>query len=110
VNAYFGNHRLAKGLARQSLRGGAISIAARAINALVQIGSALFLARLVTPEDYGLVAMVTALTGFAPVLVDLGTRDAVVQRAGITEGEVSAAQGCWNERHPNRASISTAVL
>jgi PST family polysaccharide transporter len=44
----------------------------------------------VTPEDYGLVAMVTAVTGFAPSLVDLGTRDAVLQRIGITEGELSA--------------------
>jgi PST family polysaccharide transporter len=34
--------------------------------------------------------MVTAFTGFAPILVDLGTRDAVAQRDKITPGEVSA--------------------
>jgi PST family polysaccharide transporter len=34
--------------------------------------------------------MVSAVTGFAPLLVDLGTRDAVVQRAQIKKGEVSA--------------------
>jgi PST family polysaccharide transporter len=65
-------------------------VVARAVNAVVQVGCILFLARLLAPEDYGLVAMVTALTGFAPVLVDLGTRDAVVQRAHVTEKEVSA--------------------
>jgi PST family polysaccharide transporter len=90
MNAFFGIHGSQEGLGRQSIRGGIISIVARATNAVVQIGSVLFLARLLTPEDYGLVAMVTALTAFAPALVDLGTRDAVVQRDRITEGEVSA--------------------
>jgi PST family polysaccharide transporter len=67
-----------------------LSIAARGINILVQVGSVILLARLLSPEDYGLVAMVTAITGFAPVLVDLGTRDALVQRDRITQAEVSA--------------------
>jgi PST family polysaccharide transporter len=89
MSAYFDNSELQEGLTGRSLRGGAISIIARAVNAVVQVGSVLFLARLLTPEDYGLVAMVTALTAFAPALVDLGTRDAVVQRASISEGEVS---------------------
>jgi PST family polysaccharide transporter len=73
-----------------AIRGGATSILARAVNAGIQLGSAAILARLLAPEDYGLVAMVMALTGFGPVLVDIGTRDAVVQRASVTEGEVSA--------------------
>jgi PST family polysaccharide transporter len=34
--------------------------------------------------------MVLAITGFAPMLADLGTRDAVVQRPRITEGEIAA--------------------
>ena len=89
MNIYFEEHKPKEGLGRQSLRGGAFSVTARAVNALVQVGSLLFLARLLTPEDYGLVVMVTALTAFAPMLVDLGTRDAVVQRARITEGEAS---------------------
>ena len=91
MNIYFEEHKPKEGLGRQSLRGGAFSVTARAVNALVQVGSLLFLARLLTPEDYGLVVMVTALTAFAPMLVDLGTRDAVVQRARIT---VSLRRGC----------------
>jgi O-antigen/teichoic acid export membrane protein len=77
-------------LGLQSVRGGAVSTLARAVTAVVQVGSVLCLARLLTPEDYGLVAMVTTFTGFAPVFVDLGPRDAVVQRPRITESEVSA--------------------
>jgi PST family polysaccharide transporter len=90
MNPYFADVGSRDGLGRQSLRGGAISLTARAVNAVTQIGSILCLARLLSPEDYGLVAMVTALTGFAPAVVDLGTRDAVVQRAGLTERDVSA--------------------
>lgn len=87
---YFDDHRIEEGHGSRSLRGGAVSVIARGANAFIQIGSVLFLARLLSPEDYGLVSMVAAVTGFAPVLVDLGTRDAVVQRGRVTRGEVSA--------------------
>jgi len=89
MSNYFGENKAQEGHGRQSLHGGAFSLAARGINAVVQVGSVLFLARLLSPEDYGLVAMVLAVTGFAPVLVDLGSRDAVVQRERLTPGEVS---------------------
>jgi PST family polysaccharide transporter len=100
MNLYFDDLAARDDLARRALRGGATMVMARVVTAVIQVGSVLCLARLLTPEDYGLVAMVVALTGFAPVFVDLGTRDAVVQRAGITEAEVSAlfwitvATGC----------------
>ena len=90
MDAYFGENKPQQGHSERSLRGGAVSVAARGINAVVQIGSVLFLARLLSPVDYGLVGMVTAFTGFAPVLVDMGTRDAIAQRAHISRGEVSA--------------------
>jgi PST family polysaccharide transporter len=47
------------------------------------------LARLLSPHDFGLVAMVTALVLFAPILVDLGTSDASTQKSHITRTEVS---------------------
>ncbi len=90
VSAYFSDNKSEAGHGQRSVRGGAVSLAARAVNAAIQIGSVLFLARLLSPEDYGLVSMVAAITGFATALVDLGTRDAIVQRARITEGEISA--------------------
>jgi PST family polysaccharide transporter len=90
VDAYFEDNRPIEGHANRSLRAGAVSIAARWVNTMVQIACVLILARLLSPEDYGLVAMVVAFTGFAPGVVDLGTRDAIVQRTRITGGEVSA--------------------
>lgn len=90
TSIYFKDNVTEEGHGRRSLHGGAISLLARAVNAALQIGSILFLARLLAVEDYGLVAMVMAITGFATALVDLGTRDAIVQRHSITEGEISA--------------------
>lgn len=90
MNSFFQENRLEADHGKKSLRGGLASVSARAINAFVQVASILFLARLLTPEDYGVVSMVTALTGFAPLLLDLGTRDAVVQRPNIRESEMSA--------------------
>lgn len=87
---YFVSNEADEGHARRVLKSGAVTFAARITNALIQIGSVLFLARLLSPEDYGLVSMVAAIVGFAPLVVDLGTRDAVVQRPVITEREVSA--------------------
>ena len=90
MNRFFGDNKVEEGHGRRSIRGGLFSVIGRGVMGLAQLGSILFLARLLSPEEYGLVAMVTALTGFAQILVDLGTRDAVVQREHITEGEVSA--------------------
>jgi PST family polysaccharide transporter len=67
-----------------------VSIGARIINALVQIISVVILARMLSPEDYGLVSMVGAIIGIAPLLIDLGTRDAVIQHRHITPEEISA--------------------
>jgi PST family polysaccharide transporter len=86
---YFGENKPREDFGRRSLRGGVVSIGARAINALVQIASVVVLARLLSPEDYGLVSMVGAIIGIAPLLIDLGTRDAVIQQRHITRQEIS---------------------
>jgi PST family polysaccharide transporter len=90
VTNYFGENKPREDFGRRSLRGGMISIGARVINALVQMISVVVLARLLSPEDYGLVSMVGAIIGIAPLLIDLGTRDAVIQHRHITPEEMSA--------------------
>jgi polysaccharide transporter, PST family len=90
MSDYFSDNQPDAKLGRKSLRGGAILIVARAVNVFLQISTTFILARLVTPHDYGLVAMVSALVGFAPMLIELGTTDAAVQKDRITEVEVSA--------------------
>jgi PST family polysaccharide transporter len=65
-------------------------VAARGVNVFVQVGSTILLARMLSPHDYGLVAMVSAIVGFAPMLIDLGMTDAAVQKPSISRNEVSA--------------------
>ena len=81
---YFGDNRSGAEHSQQSVQSGIFAIASRGIGAFVQIGSTIILARLLSPEDFGLVSMVAAFTGFIPMLSDLGTRDAAVQRPTIT--------------------------
>jgi len=88
--SYFDDTASSHDLNRRSLRGGAISMVAQAANVVTQLISTIILARILVPEDFGLVAMVSAVIGFATIFVDLGTRDAVTQRGSVDEGEVSA--------------------
>ena len=66
-----------------------IFIAARGANIFVQLASTILLARILTPHDFGLVAMVIALTGFAPMLIDLGTSEASTQKTHISQADIS---------------------
>ena len=59
------------------------------VNTVLQVGSTILLARLLGPHDFGLVATVAGLVGFAPLLIDLGTMDAVSQKTQITHDEIS---------------------
>jgi polysaccharide transporter, PST family len=87
---YFGAAEAGHDLSQKSLRGGASSMIGQGGNVAIQVLSTIVLARILLPEDFGLVAMVLALTGFASIFIDLGTRDAVSQRGHVTEGEASA--------------------
>lgn len=86
---YFENLTQSEELGRRALRGGAVAVASTYGNAVLQLVSAIILARLLTPEDFGLVALVTVLTIFAPVLIDFGLADAIAHRTQITQGQVS---------------------
>src|ERR1700722_19030404 len=93
AEAYFEAHKAPErstGGGPHALRGGAISVAMQYGNAVLQIVSAIVLARLLTPEDVGLVALIIILTSVAPSLIDFGLGDAAVQRLKITEAQVSS--------------------
>jgi PST family polysaccharide transporter len=90
MSSYFDDHSVTPDHGRRSLRAGAVVLSARVLIIIIQLLTFLILARVLSPEDYGLVGMVTAITVFAPLLVSLGTPDAVVGRARITEREISA--------------------
>ncbi len=88
-DAFFDTTHLGKQLKTRTIRGGAITMAAQVLHLFIGIGSTLVLARLLTPQDYGLVAMVTTVTGFATFFKDLGLAQATIQRKAITNDQVS---------------------
>jgi len=87
---YFEDHKESRGLGRLALRGGIVSVAMQYGNGALQIAATAILARLLAPEDFGLVAIVLVLTSFAPLLIDFGFGDATAQRSKITRSQVSS--------------------
>jgi O-antigen/teichoic acid export membrane protein len=73
----------------RSVRGGALSVAAQVSQVLLQTISAVVLARLLMPSDFGLVAMVTGITAIAVGFADLGLTEATIQRKEISHDQVS---------------------
>ena len=90
MGSYFEDLDASPDLGRLAKRGGVASVAGVYGNGVLQIVGAIILARLLTPEDFGLAAIVMVLTQFAPLLIDFGTGDATIQRRKITHGQVSA--------------------
>lgn len=87
---YFQDHRASEDVGRIAVRSGIASVAGVYGNGILQITSAVVLARLLTPSDFGLTAIIMALTSFAPLLIDFGVGDATIQRSRITHGQVSS--------------------
>lgn len=55
---------------------------------VISFVSNIILARLLMPEDYGLVALITVFVGFADVLVDGGLGNALIQKKDIKEIDI----------------------
>jgi O-antigen/teichoic acid export membrane protein len=78
-----------KDLKERTLRGGIAKLCAQGANFFLRVGSLMVLARLLDPKDFGLVGMVTAVTGVFSLFKDAGLSMATVQRATITNEQVS---------------------
>ncbi len=89
VEYYFQEQGISRDTGQRALRGGIISVVGGYGNAALQLVASVVLARLLTPDDFGLVAMITALTSFAPLLIDFGLADVTVQKSRINHGQVS---------------------
>src|SRR5882724_10234393 len=76
-------------LKEKTIRGGFARMVAQAANFVFRIGSLMILARLLDPKDFGLVGMVTAFTGVLNLFRDFGLSTAAVQRATVSEEQMS---------------------
>jgi len=73
-----------------AIRGSFLTTAAQACQFVLQMGSTVILARLLTPEDYGLIAMVGAVTSVLSYFGDLGLSDASIQKVDISSDQLSS--------------------
>lgn len=76
-------------LKERAIRGGLAKICAHAANLLLRMGSLMVLARLLQPIDFGLVGMVTAVTGVLGLIREFGLSTASVQRVAISDDQMS---------------------
>ena len=66
-----------------------MTLGSQGVMFVLQLGSTMILARILTPYDYGINAMAVAITGFANIFSNLGLSTATVQRSDITHEQVS---------------------
>ncbi len=80
---------MGKGLRRRAVRGAGVAIAGSASNFVVQMGSVIILARLLTPSDFGIVTMVATFSLFLRSFGVNGFTELIVQREELTDSLAS---------------------
>jgi O-antigen/teichoic acid export membrane protein len=86
---FFQTDHLKAGLKERAVRGGGITVFTRITDYVLQLVGTVILARLLSPEDFGLFGMVVAISGFFYLFKDLGLSDATVQSDSINHSQVS---------------------
>lgn len=85
----FDTTHLQADLKGHTVRGGVKTFGAQGFGFILNVASVAILARLLTPHDFGLVAMVTAVTGLLAMFKDAGLSMATVQQETVTHEQVS---------------------
>jgi O-antigen/teichoic acid export membrane protein len=88
-NNIFQTEHIESELKRVTVHGGLVTVAAQACLFALGMGSTMVLARLLTPSDFGLIAMVSVVTGFVTLFKDLGLSAATIQRENIDHTLIS---------------------
>jgi len=76
-------------LRNKTIRAGFANLSGRSVVVLLRIVSIVTLGRLLSPRDYGVVAMVTSFTGILSLLSGFGLLQAAIQRDTMTEERAS---------------------
>jgi PST family polysaccharide transporter len=87
-------------LGTRAARGTVITLAGQATQVLLQMTSVVVLARLLSPHDYGLYAIVVTIVGIGEIFRDFGLSSAAIQAKILTDGQrnnlfwLNSAIGC----------------
>src|SRR5215813_1458249 len=76
-------------LKEKVIRGGAAKLVGQALSLLLRLGTLIVLARIIDPSDFGLVTMVTAVTGVFDIFASGGLSAATIQKADVSHAQIS---------------------
>ncbi|MCK5308095.1 MAG: oligosaccharide flippase family protein, partial [Zetaproteobacteria bacterium] len=76
-------------LKHASVRGGVITFGAQLIKLILNMAVTIWLAHILIPEDFGLVAMVMVIVNFFVLFKDAGFSTATIQQETVTHEQVS---------------------
>ncbi len=85
----FTTEHLNRDIRQHSIRGGFAAVFAQGARFGLRTVSTIVLARLLTPADFGLIAMVLTVTNFAMMFKDAGLVTATLQQSSISHEQVS---------------------
>lgn len=71
-------------LANRTARGAAVTLGGQAVRTVLQMASIVVLARLLSPRDYGLLALVLVVVGVGEILRDFGLSTAAIQAKSLS--------------------------
>ena len=77
-------------IVKSAFRGGMWLSAFTFVSQAISWGATLVVARLLSPADYGLMAMATILTGYVEIFYELGIGAAIIQREHVSDEELSS--------------------
>ncbi|WP_370390809.1 lipopolysaccharide biosynthesis protein [uncultured Winogradskyella sp.] len=78
-----------KDLGRKSVRSGMVNMGGQLLSVIIQLTSTVVLARIISPDSYGIIGMVMAVIIFAGLFRDLGLSTATIQRKEINSNQIS---------------------
>ncbi|HEX8832952.1 MAG TPA: lipopolysaccharide biosynthesis protein, partial [Abditibacteriaceae bacterium] len=88
-DVHFKTDHLRAGIGARTIRGGAVTLSAQLLKLVLTTASMVILARLLRPNDYGLIGMASVTVGLVGIFKDIGLSAAIVQKPEITHEEVS---------------------
>ena len=86
---YFRSDEYRSNLRKHAVRGTGATLVSQFSTFFIQMVGVVFLARLLTPEDFGLVAMVLAIYAFFRLMRNFGLIDATIQEKELDHRKVS---------------------
>ncbi|MDF1824408.1 MAG: lipopolysaccharide biosynthesis protein [Verrucomicrobiales bacterium] len=76
-------------LKEKSVRGGIVTMVSQAVSVCIQLISTAVLGRLLSPKDYGMMAMTMAIVSFGGLFLDLGLSSVAIQKKELTHAQSS---------------------